>query len=280
MPHLRWMTLITVLSITQTARPLCAQAPPLTINEVRTLSTSQLARAQLGERLGARVIEAVRRDYPSSPAVPSSVDFYTQPEAPWPRINRICRTDVITVEFNWFDVEHAQASTPLTMGHVEATSRYLAFPDPPGEPGTPEYDQRHVAACLRFHSALDAFRAPDAGDAQWLASLESQWSQPFDRLGFALSCDDFADSTCGLARRSLAGLRLHRAVEVRRADCPPRPSQRRDQVNYCYQLTFNYADSDNPEWVLNVVGGMRDGMAPVEIRALRIEHVRPARNVF
>jgi hypothetical protein len=254
--------------------PLAAQMPELTIRDVRTLPTPGLARWLLGERLAARVIEGVRHDDGSARRIPSSVDFYTQPEVPWPRINGICRTDVITVEYDWFDLTaDTPDSAPIRIAHVEAASRFLAFPEPAGEPGTPDYDRASEAACAHFRSALDAFRAPSASDAQWLASLEAEWRQDGNASRFAFTCEDAADASCGSARRALAQLKLNRAIDVRNLDCPANRTRPRDQVNYCYRLSFNYAESDDPEWLLMVVGGMRDGMAPVEIRALHLQRV-------
>ena len=71
---------------------------------------------------------------------------------------------------------------------------------------------------------------------------------------------------------ALRGLSLNRATTVVAVDCQNRRSS--DQTNYCYQLTFPYADSDNVEWQIAVEGGMRNGMAPVEIRSLHLRHQR------
>ena len=245
----------------------------INVNDARSLPAPQLARALLGERLGSRVIEAVRHEYESSNgSAPLAVDFYTQPELPWPRINRICRTDVITVEYDWFDMDGPAPSTPIHIFHVEATSRYKAFPMPPGEPGSPENDRAQQAACANFRTALDAFRAPSTGDAQWLAAIEEEYLQATPRRRFNFTCRDYADVTCAGARQALTQLALNRASEVALVDCPgPSP----DQINYCYRLVFPYRDKDDPEWAMTVVAGMRDGMAPVKIRSLRLDHLAP-----
>lgn len=266
-----------ILALTASLSPATASPPnpgsTITVNEARTLPASQLARELLGERLGSRVIEAARHEYESSGSTPRSVDFYTQPELPWPRMNGICRTDIITIEYNWFDFDAVDSSTPMKIVHVEATSRYLAFPMPPGEPGSPGNERAQQAACANFNTALDAFRAPTPGDAQWLAAIESEYSSaPARDPRFNFTCSDFADPSCAQAARMLPALSLGLADDVQLADCPPQGS--RDQVRYCYRLTFPYAGTEDPEWVLMVAAGMRDGMAPIEIRSLNLEHVQ------
>jgi hypothetical protein len=269
--------LMPILALTLSPSPATATPPTpgstITVSEARTLPTPQLARELLGERLGSRVIEAVRHEYESSGSTPRYVDFYTQPEQPWPRINGVCRTDVITIEYNWFDFDAVDPSTPRKIVHVEATSRYLAFPMPPGEPGSPENERAQEAACANFDTALEAFRAPSAGDAQWLAAIAEEYSRsPSRNRRFNFTCRDLADPSCAQAASALPALSLRLASDVRLTDCPP--ERTRDQVRYCYRLTFPYAETDAPEWVLSVVAGMRDGMAPVEIRSLTLEHVQ------
>lgn len=252
-----------------------ASANPLfTVNDARTLATSQLARELLGERLGSRVMDAVRHEYDSETITPKSVDFYTRPEWPHPRINGICRTDVITIEYDWFDQDEVTPSTPLKINHVEAASRYKAFTEPAGEPGSPENDKAQEAACASFKTALDAFRAPDAGDAQWLAAMHREYSQASTRRRFKFECDDFADKSCAKAAAVLPSLALNLATLVAGIDCSK--PEKGDQVNYCYRLTFPYFGTVDPEWIMSVVGGMRDGMAPVEIRTLKLEHQEKA----
>lgn len=251
--------------------PVNAQPSELTVHDVRTLPTDQLARSLLGERLGSRVIDAVRSEYGSSPSVPRAVEFYTQPQAPWPRINRICQTDVISVEYNWFDVDAPEPTARIGIAHVVANPRFLAFPEPPGEPGTPEYDRAHRAACAAFQSARDAFRAPDAGDAQWLAQLEAEWVAAGDNSRFSFTCQDYRDITCQAARRTLPLLRLHRADDVRTTDCPVARDRPRYFVTYCYRLSFRNTQTENLEWVMTVVGGMRNGSSPVETQSLHLQ---------
>ncbi|MGQ0661446.1 hypothetical protein [Sphingosinicella sp.] len=250
-----------------------AQTAELTVTAVRTLPVPELARALLGERLGSRVIEAVRHDYEASQSVPRSVDFFTQPFAPWPRLNRICQTDVITIEYNWADLDEAQPSTPVTIFHIEATSRYLAIPEPPGDPSDPEYQRAHEAACAALTSARGAFRAPDAGDAQWLAAMEAEWSRTSSSSRFDFACDVSANVSCESTPQALSRLRLNQAAIVQRMGCPE--MRRRGQINFCYRLIFPYADAviDEPEWDMTLVGEMQDGSAPVEIRSLRLLHM-------
>ncbi len=258
-----------------------AVPPTFTVNDARTLQTSQLARELLGERLGPRVIEARRYEYEGSTKIPEYVQFFTQPELPAPVINRICRTDVITIEYNWFEHDDVNGSKPLKIARVAARSRYVSFQEPAGDPSSEEYRQAHATACANMTSASDAFRAPSGGDAQWLAAIHDEYSNPANRLDF--SCKDYADRSCVRAREALRGLALNLARDVEPIDCPK--VKTRDQVNYCYRLTFpyapgsypeigDYADVDsNPEWVITVFAGMRDGMAPVRIRSLNLEHI-------
>lgn len=248
-----------------------AQTPELTVNAARTLPVPELARALLGERLGSRVIEAVRHEYGSSPSVPRAVDFFTQPVAPWPRLNRICQTDVITVEYNWADLDEPAPSSPISIFHVEAASRYLAIPEPQGDPGDPEYQRAHEAACAALTHATDAFRAPDAGDAQWLAAMETEWSRTSSSSRFEFTCDDSGNVSCESTPQALSRLRLNQAAIVQRMDCPER--RRGQQINFCYRLVFPYSGTDLPEWGMTLVGEMQNGSAPVEIRSLRLVHM-------
>jgi len=216
-----------------------------------------------------------RRDYSdgSEPSIPKAVDFYTQPMMPYPRINGVCETDVITVEFDWFDHPDMTADTPLKLNHIEAKSRFIAFPMPPGEPGSPENERLQIEACANFKTARNSFAAPSAGDAQWLAAMEREYSTPrTDEPSFAFTCQDFSDSTCAKARAILEHLVLKNAQLIEGVDCPPMRS--RDQVNYCYRLTFPYQGTDDPEWELTLIGGMVDGFAPQQIRRAALKHFR------
>jgi hypothetical protein len=214
-----------------------------------------------------------------------------------PRINGICRTDVITIEYNWGDLDQASMEEPtkpvlpsatLKIAHMEAIPRYKDFPLPPGEPGTAENDKAQAAQCAKMATAMDAFRAPSAGDAQWLSAIEKSYLDAKAKFNF--TCDDFADHSCVKAREALMHLPLRLASKVDLQDCPKVKTG--DQVDYCYRLTFPYPESasggfggtpyadilDNPmtydrEWVLTVSAGMRTGSSPVVIRSLHLEHV-------
>lgn len=271
-----------ILVTGSTATPGGSVSSPLTVNDARALPTSQLAKELLGERLASRVIEARRYEYEGTAKIPQYVEFFTQPELPIPAINGICRTDVITVEYNWSEQESADASTPLKIARVAAKSRYLAFEEPRGEPGSEAYSRAHVAACASMKSISDSFRAPSGGDAQWLTAIRAEYLNPASTLNF--SCKDFADRSCAKAREALRGLTLNLANVAERIDCPKVKTG--DQVNYCYRLTFpyasterhpdvgDYADFENdPEWILTVFAGMRDGMAAIKIRSLRLAHL-------
>lgn len=242
----------------------------LTVKEARTLPPGALANRLIGTALGSRVIEAVRREYPSEGGTPREVDLYSKPELAWPRFNGICRTDVVTIEYNWFDHDNASAATPLKVVHVAAVSRYKAFPMPPGKPGSQENEKAQLRQCTKMTTATDAFRAPSAGDAQWLAKIARTYMRASTDESVPLTCDDFQDRSCRRARTALRGLSLNLATSVNIVDCPKRRTS--DQVNYCYRLTFPYSDEDSVEWELAVEGGVRNGMAPVEVRSLHLQH--------
>ena len=243
-----------------------------TVKEARTLAPRILASRLIGPALGSRVIEAVRREYPARGGIPREVDLYSQPEFAWPQINGICRTDVVTVAYDWFDHDNASETTPLNVVHVEAVSRYKAFPMPPGEPGSSTNEEAQSEQCAKMTTAKDAFRAPSAGDAPWLAKLAQEYMRGPVGRAFPFTCDDFQDLSCKRSGMALRGLSLGRATRVVAVDCHNRRPN--DQINYCYQLTFPYPDSDDVEWQIAVEGGMRNGMAPVEIRSLHLHHQR------
>jgi len=257
---------------------------PLTVGQARTLPISELAKLLLGEQLGPTVIEAVRHEYEGSdPTIPDYVEFYTQPVLTDPRLNGICRTDVVTVEYNWPDVDPqaVHPSTPLMMTHFEAVPRYKSFPMPVGEPGTPDNDAAQAAACAQMKTAVDAFRAPSAGDAQWLAAIEREYTNPKPR--FAFTCTDLADRSCRQARRNLQELRLTLAGKAELVDCQHKKTG--DQIDRCDRLSFPRAgekcsdrqdlsgfECSDLEWVLTVFAGMKTGDSPVRILSLHLEH--------
>jgi hypothetical protein len=260
-----------------------ADLPPFTVSDARRLPTAQLATELLGPRLASRVIEAKRYEYDgSSGKVPEYVEFFTQPELSSPVANGICRSDVITVEYDWADHDGANSATPLKIARVSAKTQYKSFPEPPGDPGSEAYTQTQTAACAAMRTASDSFRAPSGGDAQWLAAINRAYSNPASR--FAFTCDDFADRSCTKARQALLGLPLNAAKDIQRIDCPKVKTG--DQVDYCYHIVFNYpeeqtfpdvGDYDEPvgaQWIVTVFAGMKDGFAPVKIRSLHVEHDR------
>lgn len=197
-------------------------APPtgsFTANDTSNLSNADLARALLGERLAAKVIEVDRHadDDDATSNVPTYVEFYTQPQLNTPRLNRICRVDVITVEYDFYEHDQIAPTTPLSIARIGATSRYKAFPEVPGEAGSADYDRAQAAECAKMKSAKDAFRAPTAGDAQWLAQIQTEYSDLSSQFKF--TCEDFADRTCASARRQLTSLALNKADSVKKVDC-------------------------------------------------------------
>ena len=251
----------------------------ITVGNEKSLSTATLAKGLLGEKIGSKVIEVVRH---YREGIPDYAEFYTQPEFGAPQLNGICRTDVITLEYGWRKTP--TTSTPLKIIHVEAIPRYKSFPVPPGEPGTPANDQAQAAACANMKTARDAFRAPSSGDAQWLAAITGEYRAGSAK--FAFTCNDFADASCKQARRLLSSLQLAPSTDVKVIDCPKEKTG--DQMDECFSLTFPYHGhmqySDNqdmrevedyePEWVLTIFAGMKDGFSPVRIRSLNMEHVQ------
>ena len=260
-------------------------ASPFTVVDARTLSTVQLAKELLGDRLARRVIEVRRHEYGDDPSssVPQYAEFFTQPELSTPVANGICRTDVIVVEYDWFDHDAVSASTPLSIARVAARSRYKSFRELAGEAGSDDHTRAQAAACAGMKTAADAFRAPSGGDARWLAAIHAQYSDPASR--FALSCTPSGNASCAMARASLRALALNSASDVQLIDCPK--GKTGDQARYCYRLTFpypaegyrpdvaDYPDYANTEWIMTVDAAMRDGMAPVRIRSIHLEHAAP-----
>jgi hypothetical protein len=257
-------------------------APPFTVADARSLPTAQLAKELLGERLSRRVIEVRRHEYGDDPSssVPRYTEFFTQPELSTPVANGICRTDVIVVEYDWFDHEAVSASSPLSIARVAARSRYKSFREPAGEAGSDDHNRSQTVACARMKTATNAFRAPSGGDAQWLAAVHAQYSDPGSR--FAFSCTQSGEASCATARASLRALALNLASDVQLIDCPR--GKTADQVRYCYRLTFPYPTEDyrpdigdyddltDTEWIMTVDAAMRDGMAPVRIRSIHLKH--------
>jgi hypothetical protein len=274
-----WVAFALVLPMSGFAHS--AELPPFTVSDARSLPTPQLANELLGARLGSRVIEAKRYEYEgSSGTVPKYVEFFTQPELSSPVANGICRTDVITIEYDWVEHDVASSATALKIARVAAKTRYKAFPEPP--PGSDAYTKTQKAACAAMRTASDSFRAPTGGDAQWLAAIQREYSNPASR--FAFTCDDFADGSCTKARQVLLSLPLNAAKQMQLVDCPKVKTG--DQVDYCYRIVFNYpeehglpdiSDYDEPaqpEWIVTVFAGLKDGFAPVRIRSLHLEHDR------
>jgi len=260
--------------------PAAATPPPLTVDEARSLGTDQLASRLLGPMLASRVIEAKRHEYTGSPTIPQYVEFFTRPENSTPVVNGICRTDVIVIEYDWLNRNTVSPTTPLAISRVSARTLYISFPEPTGDPSSESYQRAQEMACAGMTTTAEAFRAPSGGDAQWLAALYREYS---GAGRFRFSCDDFEDRSCKKAREILPSLTLKHAVDVNLIGCPKRKTG--DQVNFCYTLTFPASEpSDSPEipdhsqtypwgWQLTIVGGMRDGFAPVRIRSLRLEHL-------
>ena len=107
---IRRLLLLSGLAVAATSHgepsPTALSPNQLTIGEAQTLPTHELAKVLLGQEIASNVIEAVRHVYDTSEQVlPEYVEFYTQPELTNPRLNGICRTDVITIEYNWADLD-------------------------------------------------------------------------------------------------------------------------------------------------------------------------------
>ncbi len=244
-------------------------APSFTVKDARTLPPEALGERLIGSRIG-RVVAAQRREYDSSGKTPREVDLFLTPKMPWPYIRNICSVDVVTVEYNWFDFDGANESESLKLHHIEAKSRFLPSVIPIGD----DVDYSEVeASCSKLTNVERAFRAPDAGDAQWLVAMHREYSSDGGKsAAFPFECSDFEDRSCAKAASAMRTLALENSVETIKIDCEM--SKSKDQVNYCYKLTFIYPNSDDPEWYLNLYGGMSDGSAPVRIRRAVLEHVR------
>lgn len=243
--------------------------PSLSVRDARTLPPEVLGERLIGSRIG-RVVAAHRREYSSRGETPREVDLFLAPRMPWPYIRNICLVDVVTVEYNWFDFDGAKENDNLEVHHVEAESRFLPSEIPVGD----DVDYSAIeAACSKMTDVERAFRAPGAGDAQWLVAMHRQYSRDNGKSGaFPFECSDFEDRSCLKAASVMRTLALENSVETAKIDCEM-PSLK-DQVNYCYKLTFLYPNSDDPEWYLKLYGGMSDGSAPVRIRRAVLEHVR------
>jgi hypothetical protein len=243
----------------------------LTVAEARSLPAEQLATKVLGPFLGQRIVEVLR--YEDEGGAPEKVEFYSKPATSWPRLNRICSIDVITVEYNWMDFgDFVDDAVPLQPMRVTAESRYKSFEDPPGRKGTEAYHAASDAACASMTTAIDAFRAPSAGDAQWLAAIEEVYLKEPEHLAhLPFTCDDFADNTCSSALAQLEHLELKTATTVELGECVL-PEQQW-HFSRCYRLTFPYPDAEYIEWELTVWAGIRTGSSPVEIRSLNLVHV-------
>lgn len=243
----------------------------LTVAEARSLPAEQLADKVLGPFLGQRIVEVLRFEHDGGE--PDKVEFYSQPETSWPRLNRICSIDVITVDYNLMNSAGVvDDNLPLQAKRVTAESRYKSFDDPPGRKGTEAYHAASDAACASMTTAIDAFRAPSAGDAQWLAAIEEAYlKEPQHLAHLPFTCDDFADNTCAsaLARLEHLELKAARTVELRDCDLP----EQGWHLSRCYRLKFPYADAEYTEWELTVWAGIRTGSSPVEIRSLDLVHV-------
>jgi hypothetical protein len=280
-----YRTLVGIAVTCAVAGPATA-ASSFTVSDARSLPTAQLAKELLGERLANRVIEVRRHEYGDDRAnsVPQYAEFFTQPELSNPVVNGICRTDVIVVEYDWFEHDTGGASSPLSIARVAARSRYKSFREPAGEAGSDKHTRLQTASCAGMKTATDAFRAPSGGDAQWLAAVHAQYSGPESR--FAFSCTPSGKAVCASARTLLRALALNLASDVRLIDCPA--GKTADQVRYCYRLEFpypdeqyrpdigDYADYTNSEWIVTVDAAMRDGTAPVRIRSIHMKHEAPA----
>lgn len=243
---------------------------PFTVKDARTLSPEDLGQQLIGSRVG-RVVFAQRRYYDSESNTPMEVDLFLAPKMPWPYIRNICSVDVVTVEYNWFDFDGAKDNDSLKVHRITATSRYLPSAVPVGDA---EVDYTAVeASCSNLTNVERAFRAPDAGDAQWLVAMHREYSGDNRKVGtFPFQCSDFDDRSCAKAKLALSALKLENSSETIEIDCEKSGSKA--GVSYCYRLTFLYPDSDSPEWILTLTGGMSDGSAPVRIRRAKLEHIR------
>lgn len=240
-----------------------------TVKDARTLLPEALGERLIGSRVG-RVVAAQRREYSSNGETPKEVVLFLTPKMPWPYIGNICSVDVVTVEYNWFDFDGAKETDSLEVHHIEAKSRFLPS-DVPGGDADVDYSAIE-ASCSKLGNVERAFRAPDAGDAQWLVAMQREYSRGNEKnKAFPFECTDFEDRSCAKATSVLRTLALENSIDTSAIKCEMPRSK--DQVNYCYKLTFLYPNSDDPEWNLRLYGGMSDGSAPVRIRRAALEHL-------
>lgn len=241
-----------------------------TVEDARTLSPEALGKRLIGNRVG-RVVAAHRREYESGGKTPQEVKLFLTPKMPWPYIRNVCSVDVVTVEYNWFDFDGSRNEDSLKVHRIQAQSRFLPSEMPVGD--EPIDYEKIEASCAKRTDVDRAFRAPDAGDAQWLLAMHKEYSRNNGTgFSFPFECSDFEDRSCAKAAIAMRTLELENSSETIEIECEmPRGS---DQVNYCYRLTFPHRDSEHPEWILKLDGGMSNGSAPVRIRRAVLEHVR------
>lgn len=261
---------LTILSIPFVSAAAGQDQPSFTVRDARTLPPKTLGERLIGSRIGP-VVAAQRQEYDSGGKTPREVELFLAPRMPWPYIRNICSVDVVTVEYNWFEFDGAQDNDSLKVHHIEAKSRFLSLEMPAGDEDV-DYS-RIMESCSKRTDVEKAFLAPDAGDAQWLMAMQREYSRDSGKGDtFPFECSDFEDRSCRKAASALKTLELERSVETEKIDCEMMKSK--DQVNYCYRLTFPYPHSDRPEWILRLYGGMSNGSAPVRIRRAVLEHAR------
>lgn len=261
---------LTILSIPFVSAAAGQDQTSFTVRDARTLPPKTLGERLIGSRI-APVVAAQRREYDSGGKTPRDVELFLAPKMPWPYIHNICSVDVIKVEYNWFDFDGAGDSDSLKVHHIEAKSRFLPSEMPVGDE---DVDYSKIAeSCSKRTDVEQAFRAPSAGDAQWLVAMQREYSRDSGKSdAFPFECSDFEDRSCRKAAGALKTLALEKSVETEKIDCEMPRSK--DQVNFCYRLTFPYPHDDRPEWILKLYGGMSDGSAPVRIRRAVLEHAR------
>lgn len=171
---------------------------------------------------------------------------------------------------------------PLELQGVSLEQRFKAFQPQALDPADDyeAYIGAWETACAEFDTAADAFRAPSAGDAQWLTKIESQlrdgWAESETSV---VTCDDFADQSCAAAKEMLRGFTITTASSVVDVACSDNYAP---HYSNCYRVQFAFPEpnSSSTEWTVDVGASIESGVAPVTVRSVHVErHAPPARHI-
>ena len=242
------------------------------------LPTDRLAERLLGGFLGRRVMEATRVF--DAEGRPWEVVFYTRPETS--SANGICRVDVFTMRFVADFRQAPDATRPVELQSLSLEQRFKAFHPETIEPldDYEAYIGAWETACAEFDTAADAFRAPSAGDAQWLTKIENQLQAGWaDSEGSVVTCDDLADQSCAGAKEMLRGFTIASASSVVDIACSDGFAR---HYSNCYRVQFAFPEpnSSSTEWTVEISAAIESGVAPVTVQSVHVErHAPPIRHI-